>query len=83
MSSFLGKYSETWSNFVQLFAKGHLVYGDWFDHIAGYWELARKHPDNVLFISYEEMKVVSENEFVFLCFFLNDLVSHTIFNQLK
>ena len=59
MSTFLGNYSGSWSNFLQLFAKGHLVYGDWYDHVAGYWELAQQHPDQVLFISYEELKIVS------------------------
>ena len=59
MSTFLGNYSGTWANFLQLFAKGHLVYGDWYDHVAGYWELAQQHPDQVLFISYEELKIVS------------------------
>ena len=58
MSSFLGNYSGTWQNFVSLFEKGHLVYGDWYDHVAGFWHLARTHPDRVLFVSYEELKIV-------------------------
>ncbi|KAJ6218099.1 hypothetical protein RDWZM_009256 [Blomia tropicalis] len=57
MSTFLGNYSGSWSNFAQLFIKGHLVYGDWFDHVAGYWQMARNNSDRVLFISYEELKI--------------------------
>ena len=67
MSTFLGKYNGTWNNFVQLFAKGQLVYGDWFEHVRGYWELAQQCPEQVLFISYEELKIVS----VFLVDFRN------------
>lgn len=59
MSTFLGKYNGSWNNFARLFADGHLVYGDWFEHVRGYWELAREFPEQVLFISYEELKVVS------------------------
>ena len=59
MSSFLGKYTGTWSNFIQLFIGGKLVYGDWFDHVNGYWKLAQQNPDKVLVVSYEELKIVS------------------------
>lgn len=58
MSTFLGKYDGTWSNFAELFAKGQLVYGDWFEHVRGYWELSQQNPEQVLFISYEELKIV-------------------------
>jgi len=59
MSKPLGNFAGTWSDFAQLYTKGHLAYGDWFDHVAGFWELAQKRPDQVLFISYEELKTVS------------------------
>lgn len=62
MSTFLGNYKGSFANFLQLFAKGHLVYGDWLDHVAGYWELYNRRPDQVLFISYEELKTVRINK---------------------
>lgn len=58
MSTFLGNYSGTWDDFVELFARGDLVYGSWIDHVRGFWELKRQDPDSVLFVSYEELKVV-------------------------
>ncbi len=59
MSTFLGNYKGTWDNFIELFIKGHLVYGDWFEHVKGYWDLAQQYPNRILFISYEELKIVS------------------------
>ncbi|XP_023370454.1 sulfotransferase 6B1-like [Otolemur garnettii] len=45
---------ETWAVFLELFLRGDVVYGSWFDHVLS-WE---KHKDNknILIISYEEMK---------------------------
>lgn len=59
MSTFLGNYTGTWEQFIQLFAKGQLVYGDWFEHVRGFWEMKKNNPQSVLFVSYEELKVVS------------------------
>jgi len=56
MTSYLGKYSGTWDQFVKLFLAGHLVYGDWLSHVEGYWRLQRQNPRKVLIISYEELK---------------------------
>lgn len=58
ISTFLGNYSGSWDEFVDLFAKGYLVYGPWLDHVRGFWELKQRIPDSVLFVSYEELKVV-------------------------
>ncbi|CAG2166188.1 unnamed protein product [Oppiella nova] len=56
MSKFLGNYAGTWDNFVDLFAQGKLVHGDWLSHVEGYWRLHQQNPNQVLFISYEELK---------------------------
>ncbi|XP_008834480.1 sulfotransferase 6B1-like [Nannospalax galili] len=45
---------ETWAAFLELFLKGDVVYGSWFDHVLG-WE-EHKNDKNILFIFYEEMK---------------------------
>ncbi|XP_031239681.1 sulfotransferase 6B1-like [Mastomys coucha] len=46
--------TETWAAFLELFLKGDVVYGSWFDHVLG-WE-EHKNNKNVLFLFYEEMK---------------------------
>lgn len=45
---------ETWAAFLELFIKGDVVYGSWFDHVLS-WEEHKK-DENVLFLFYEEMK---------------------------
>ncbi|XP_034368525.1 sulfotransferase 6B1-like [Arvicanthis niloticus] len=46
--------TETWAAFLELFLKGDVVYGSWFDHVLS-WE-EHKNDKNVLFLFYEEMK---------------------------
>ncbi|EGW00563.1 Sulfotransferase 1C2 [Cricetulus griseus] len=45
---------DTWPSFLELFLKGEVVYGSWFDHVLS-WE-KHKNDKNVLFLFYEEMK---------------------------
>ncbi|KAM4820403.1 sulfotransferase 6B1-like [Thomomys bottae] len=45
---------ETWAAFFELFLRGDVVYGSWFDHILG-WE-EHRHDENILMLYYEEMK---------------------------
>ncbi|XP_005655719.1 sulfotransferase 6B1-like [Sus scrofa] len=45
---------ETWHEFLELFLRGDVVYGSWFDHILS-WE-EHKNAKNILIIFYEEMK---------------------------
>ncbi|KAF5912558.1 hypothetical protein HPG69_004230 [Diceros bicornis minor] len=45
---------ETWAAFLELFLRGDVVYGSWFDHILS-WE-EHKNDKNILIIFYEEMK---------------------------
>ncbi|CAG2176806.1 unnamed protein product, partial [Oppiella nova] len=54
ISKFLGNYNGSWDTFCELFVHGHLFYGDWLEHVYGYWKLHQLNPDNVLFVSYEE-----------------------------
>uniref|UniRef100_A0A8D2CRB1 Sulfotransferase n=1 Tax=Sciurus vulgaris TaxID=55149 RepID=A0A8D2CRB1_SCIVU len=44
---------ETWAAFLELFLRGDVVYGSWFDHVLS-WEEHKN--DNTLIIFYEEMK---------------------------
>ncbi|CAL1271670.1 unnamed protein product [Larinioides sclopetarius] len=57
MSTFLGNYKGSWDDFLYLFMKGYLVYGSWFDHVLPYWRFQQEHPDRMLFISFEDLKL--------------------------
>ncbi|KAH9390553.1 Sulfotransferase cytosolic 1B member 1-like [Tyrophagus putrescentiae] len=45
-------------DFIDLYMAGYLLYGSYFDHVVSYWQLSKIYPNNVLFISYEELKIV-------------------------
>lgn len=57
MSTFLGNFKGSWEEFLNLYMKGYLVYGSWFDHVLPYWKFCQEHPDRMLFISFEELKL--------------------------
>ncbi|MHC4137212.1 MAG: sulfotransferase domain-containing protein [Planctomycetota bacterium] len=46
-------YEGTFDEFFELFLKGKVGFGSWFDHVNGWW--ARRHDENVLFLTYEEL----------------------------
>ncbi|XP_022245700.1 sulfotransferase family cytosolic 1B member 1-like isoform X2 [Limulus polyphemus] len=92
MSTFLGNYKGPWDEFLTLFLKGHLVYGSWFDHVLTYWKFHLDHPDKVLFISYEELKIDLEKMVERIANFLDHplpaetiktIASHCSFDQMK
>ena len=60
-AKYLGGVKWDWDEFVQLYLRGDLVYGSWFQHVKGWFQLAEDHPDRVLVILYEELQVVSEH----------------------
>ncbi|XP_076305756.1 sulfotransferase 1B1-like isoform X2 [Tachypleus tridentatus] len=92
MSTFLGNYKGPWSDFLSHFLKGHLVYGSWFDHVLTYWKFHLEHPDKVLFISYEELKMDLEKMIERIAIFLSHplaaetiktIANHCSFDQMK
>lgn len=58
-AKFLGGFKRDWAEFLELYIKGHLVYGSWFAHVKGWYKAAQRFPDKVLVVSYEELQVVS------------------------
>ena len=46
-------------DFFDLFLSGHLLYGDYFSHVISFWQLYKKFPQNVFFVAFEELKLVS------------------------
>lgn len=58
-AKYLGGREWKWEEFLRLFTQGHLVYGSWFDHVIQWYSLSRQYPDKILFLTYEELQVVS------------------------
>ena len=44
----------SWDNFIAHFLSGEAAFGDYFDHVLDWWK--HRNDDNVLFITYEDMK---------------------------
>ncbi|XP_022245995.1 sulfotransferase family cytosolic 1B member 1-like isoform X2 [Limulus polyphemus] len=92
ISTSLGNYTGSWDDFLTLFLKGHLVYGSWFDHVLSYWKFHQQHPEKVLFISYEELKMDLERMIERIANFLDrplhpeaikNIAHHCSFDQMK
>jgi hypothetical protein len=47
-----GRYDGDFEAFFDLFMRGKVPYGNWVDHVAGWW--ARRDDPNVLFLRYED-----------------------------
>jgi hypothetical protein len=48
-------YDGTWEEYFDLFVRGSVLFGSYFDHVLPWWEAASK-SFNILFVRYEEMK---------------------------
>ncbi len=46
-------YKGTFTEFFELFMRGKVMFGSWFEHVGGWWK--HRHKLNVLFLSYEEL----------------------------
>jgi hypothetical protein len=47
-------YQGTFAEFFELFLRGKVGYGSWFEHVRSWW--AHRNDPNVLFLTYEELK---------------------------
>lgn len=54
MNVCLGNFAGSWDDFFSLYEQGHMYFGDFFDWYMAWWQY--KDRENVLFISYEDMK---------------------------
>ncbi|XP_064484684.1 sulfotransferase 1B1-like [Ornithodoros turicata] len=57
ISTFLGNYKGSWDEFLAHYMDGHVVYGSWFEHVLPYWQFYLEHPDRVMVVSFEELKI--------------------------
>ncbi|XP_077998117.1 sulfotransferase 1C4-like [Glandiceps talaboti] len=77
----LGSYSGTWNEFYNLAMKKQLIYGDWFDHVLGWWKYKDK--ENVYFLKYEDMKKDLRGVIKKLAKFLNKDLTDDKINQIE
>ncbi|XP_032376195.1 cytosolic sulfotransferase 1 [Etheostoma spectabile] len=58
-----------WSNYLQRFIEGKMVFGSWFDHVNGWWEKKQTY-SNIHYMFYEDLIEDTGREIDKLCCFL-------------
>ncbi|KAK3730616.1 hypothetical protein QZH41_008016 [Actinostola sp. cb2023] len=48
------EFGGLWNEFFEMFIDGGVQFGNWFDHVLGWW--AHRDDPNILFLKYEDMK---------------------------
>lgn len=59
----------TFDQYFLSFIQGHVPYGDFFDHVKGWWD--HRHDPNVLFLTYEDMMADPENAILQVASFIS------------
>ncbi|XP_018414629.1 PREDICTED: sulfotransferase family cytosolic 1B member 1-like [Nanorana parkeri] len=80
----------TWDQYVEKFLKGEVAWGNWFDHVIGWWNAKDKH--EILYMFYEDMKENPKQEIRKVMKFLgknlseealDNICHHTSFKAMK
>ncbi|KAJ0791934.1 putative quercetin-3-sulfate 4'-sulfotransferase [Helianthus annuus] len=51
----------TFEETFEIFSKGIMPTGPYWDHVKGYHKASLEHPENVVFLTYEDMKIDTVN----------------------
>ncbi|CAO2639468.1 Sulfotransferase 1E1 [Lemmus lemmus] len=81
---------ESFSEFVEKFMQGQVLYGSWYDHVKSWWEKSKN--TSILFMFYEDMIEDIRSEVIKLIKFVgkkpseelvNKIIQHTSFQEMK
>lgn len=79
----MGRFQGSWEEFFELFKAKNIIYGDWLEHVKGYWALC--HNAHVHIIMYEDavndLKTTVENLAKFMGKELSQEAVHQIVQQ--
>ncbi|XP_018414630.1 PREDICTED: sulfotransferase 1C1-like [Nanorana parkeri] len=79
----------TWEQYMEKFLKGEVAWGNWFDHVSGWWNAKDKH--EILYVFYEDIKKDTKREIRKVMKFqknlseeaLDKICHHTSFKAMK
>lgn len=70
----------TWDQYVERFLKGEIAWGNWFDHVIGWWNAKDKH--EILYMFYEDMKEDPKREIRKVMKFLGKNLSEEVLDTI-
>jgi hypothetical protein len=79
--SWFGYYDGGWDHWLQMFLDGKVQRGDWFDHALSWWE--HKDAENVLFLTFEDLKRDTESQLRRIAEFLDIELSPEKLEEVK
>lgn len=80
----------TWEEYVETFKAGKVLWGSWYDHVKGWWDVKDQH--HILYLFYEDMKEDPRREIQKILKFLekdipeevlDKIIYHTSFDVMK
>uniref|UniRef100_A0A2I2YIA3 Sulfotransferase n=1 Tax=Gorilla gorilla gorilla TaxID=9595 RepID=A0A2I2YIA3_GORGO len=70
----------TWEEYFETFINGKVVWGSWFDHVKGWWEMKDRH--QILFLFYEDIKRDPKHEIRKVMQFMGKNVDETVLDKI-
>lgn len=76
-----GNYSGPWEHWLEMFMKGQVQRGNWFDHVLSWWKY--QDANNILFLKYEDLKRNFNHEIDKIAQFLHYPLTENLLNTIK
>ncbi|MEX0618422.1 MAG: sulfotransferase domain-containing protein [Pseudohongiellaceae bacterium] len=76
-----GNYSGSWEHWLDLFTRGQVQRGSWFDHVLSWWQ--HRDAENLLFLRYEDLKRDFDGQLARMLEFLGYEVSTEVLDTIR
>uniref|UniRef100_A0A2K5C0L6 Sulfotransferase n=1 Tax=Aotus nancymaae TaxID=37293 RepID=A0A2K5C0L6_AOTNA len=70
----------TWEEYFETFINGKVVWGSWFDHVKGWWEMKDRY--QILFLFYEDIKRDPKHEIQKVMKFMGKNLDETVLDKI-
>ncbi|KAM5126735.1 sulfotransferase 1C1-like [Callospermophilus lateralis] len=69
----------TWEEYIETFKDGKVLWGSWYDHVKGWWDMKDQH--HILYLFYEDMKENPKREIEKILKFLEKDITEEVLNK--